>query len=146
MKELPSNQSGHKTVIAKLARVAGVAAVVLLLLSMYATEMTRLFVHELAPSPMPLPRHVDIRYSDRIVAIIGRGTPTGMANAVTLGYTIVVPKRFGAFSLPEQKRIITHELVHVEQRKKYWRFYLPLYGMLYVARGYSDHPFERGGV
>jgi hypothetical protein len=115
---------------------------VFLIITMYATELTRLFVADVAEAPMPLPHGVDIRYSDPLVAVIGKGTSTGKASAVTLGYTIVVREQFGSLPLAERKRIISHELVHVEQRRKYWRFYLPLYGILYLARGYSGHPFE----
>lgn len=127
-------------------KVAGVLIAVVLvvpaLISMYATELTRLLVYQTAPSPIPLPDGVDVRYSDAIVAVLGTRTPTGRANAITLGYAIVVPNRFDALPLSEQKRVILHELTHVEQRRKYWRFYLPVYGLLYVVRGYTDHPFE----
>jgi hypothetical protein len=129
----------------KFARIAFVIFVgAFFIVSMYATELTRLFVHQAAEPPMPLPRGVDIRYSDPLVKVIGRGTSTGQANAVTLGYTIIVRSQFSTLPLAERKRIISHELLHVQQRRKYWRFYLPLYGVLYLARGYSDHPFERG--
>jgi hypothetical protein len=137
----------QRDVIAKLKFARTVLLIVVaafLITSMYATELTRLFVHHVAEPPMPLPRGVDIRYSDPLVDIIGRGTSTGKATAVTLGYTIVVRSQFDSLSLTERKRVISHELMHVQQRRKYWRFYLPLYGVLYVARGYSNHPLERG--
>jgi hypothetical protein len=129
--------------VLKFSRIALIVLVTaFLLISMYATELTRLFAHRLADPPVQLPHGVDIRYSDPLVDLIGKGTPTGKATAVTLGYTIVVRSHFDSLPLTERQRVITHELIHVQQRRKYWRFYLPLYGVLYLARGYSSHPFE----
>jgi beta-lactamase regulating signal transducer with metallopeptidase domain len=123
--------------------VLGAMFVALIIVSMFATELTRVFVEREAEPPITLPHGVDIRYSDRLASLIGRGTPSGRATAVTLGYVIVVPTRFDRLSLPERARIIRHELVHVQQRRSYGRHYLPMYGLLYVVRGYTNHPFER---
>lgn len=68
-----------------LAIVAG-GFVALMVVSLYATELTRFFVDRTAAPPMDLPHGVDIRYSDRLVELIGKGTPGGVATAITLGY------------------------------------------------------------
>jgi hypothetical protein len=102
-----------------------------------------MFVSATAESPIALPAGVQIRSSDRLAAVLGRGTPTGRANAITLGDVIVVPTRFAFLSQPEREEVIRHELVHVQQRERYGRFYLIVYGVLYLMHGYSDHPFER---
>lgn len=123
--------------------VIGAVFAVLLLTSMYATELVRLSVSRTITPPVALPRGIDVRESDQLVALIGKGTPDGKAAAITLGYVIVVPADFTRMSTADQRRVIEHELVHVQQRDRYWRFYLPLYGALYLLRGYQDHPFER---
>jgi len=123
--------------------ITGAVFAVLLLTSMYATELVRLSVSQTITPPIALPRGVDLRESDRLVALIGKGTPDGKAAAITLGYVIIVPAGFTRMSTAEQRRVIEHELVHVQQRERYWRFYLPLYGAFYLLRGYQDHPFER---
>lgn len=115
----------------------------LLIASMFATELVRAFVSREATPPIALPDDVDILYSDRLVALIGKGTPQGRAAAITLGYVILVPTRFDRLTLSEQRRIIRHELMHVRQRRSYSRLYLPVYGLLYLIRGYTNHPFER---
>ena len=125
------------------AAAVGAAFVMLLCASMFATELTRAFVSRQVVPPLALPHGVDIRYSDRLAAALGRGTPSGRATAITLGHVIIVPTWYDALTLPEQRRVITHELVHVQQRVRYGRFYLPLYGVLYLLRGYADHPLER---
>ena len=117
--------------------------VALLVVSMFATELTRAFVSRQAPPPLALPQGVDIRYSDRLASVLGRGTPSGRATAITLGYVIIVPTRFDGLTLSQRRDVIVHELVHVQQRARYGRLYLPLYGLLYVMRGYVDHPLER---
>ena len=123
--------------------VVGATFVALLLLAMFATELTHAFISETAESPIALPQGVDIRYSDRLVSLIGKGTPSGRATAVTLGSVILVPRRFDALTAQAQSSLIRHELVHVQQRDRYGRFYLPVYVVLYVVHGYTDHPFER---
>jgi hypothetical protein len=120
----------------------GVVLVALLLASTYANELTRLFVRRVAESPLVLPSGVDIRYSNRLVAVIGAGA-AGTAQAVTLGHVIVVPTRYDRLSDRERSRLIRHELAHVQQRMKYGRFYLPLYGIQYIVNGYRNHPLER---
>lgn len=120
--------------------------VTMLLASMFADELTRGLPVRTAEPPLDLPHGVDIRYSDRLVAYIGRGTPSGRARAVTLGSVIIVPRRFDTMSPEAQRRVLRHELVHVQQRDRYGRFYLPLYGLLYVMHGYSEHPLERDAV
>ena len=121
----------------------GVALVALLLVSAYATELTRYFVHTVAESPLALPTNVDIRYSDRLVAMIGGGAAGGRAQAVTLGHVIVVPTQFEYLSERQRRRIIRHELAHVQQRTQYGRLYLPVYGFQYLLNGYWNHPLER---
>ena len=121
----------------------GVALVALLLASAYATELTRHFVPAVAESPLALPTNVDIRYSDRLVAFIGAGALGGRAQAVTLGHVIVVPTEFEYLSARQKRRIIRHELAHVQQRTQYGRLYLPVYGFQYLLNGYWDHPLER---
>ena len=120
----------------------GVALIALLLTSFYATELTRFFVHNIAESPLPLPTGVDIRYSNRLVRVIGGGA-AGRAQAVTLGHVIVVPTQFDLLPDRLRLRIIRHELAHVRQRTEYGRFYLPIYGFQYVLNGYWNHPLER---
>jgi hypothetical protein len=90
-----------------LAIVAG-GFVALMVVSLYATELTRFFVDRTAAPPMDLPHGVDIRYSDRPVELIGKGTPGGVATAITLGYVIVVPNSFGSLPLSDSRRIIRH--------------------------------------
>ena len=124
----------------------GVAATIfmaLLLLSMFAADLSRAFISETAESPIALPRGVDIRYSDRLVSLIGKGTPSGQATAVTLGSVILVARRFDGMTAQAQRSLIRHELVHVRQRDRYGRFYLSLYAVLYSVHGYTNHPFER---
>ena len=116
---------------------------VLLLLSMFATDLTRAFLSEVAEPPAALPHGVDIRYSDRLVSLIGRGTPSGQATAVTLGSVILMSRRFDGLTAQAQRNLIRHELVHVRQSDRYGRLYLPLYAVLYAVHGYSNHPFER---
>lgn len=128
------------------AVIACTALVLLLVVSMFATELTRVSVRTTVPSPVPLPHGVDIRQSDRLVAFLGKGTPTGQAAAITLGHVIVVPAAFVQLPVSVQQQIIEHELEHVRQRDRYWRFYLPFYGLLYLAHGYEDHPFEREAI
>jgi hypothetical protein len=125
------------------SRTFGVALVALLLVSAYATELTRYFVPAIAESPLALPTNVDIRYSDRLVAFIGAGALGGRAQAVTLGHVIVVPTEFEYLSARQKRRIIRHELVHVQQRTQYGRLYLPVYGFQYLLNGYWNHPLER---
>jgi hypothetical protein len=125
------------------SRLLGAALITLLLVSIYATELTRVFVHSIAESPLALPPGVDIRYSDRLVATIGLGAFGGRAQAVTLGHVIVVPTYFENLSDRDQRRIIRHELAHVQQRTEYGRFYLPVYGFHYLLNGYGNHPLER---
>ena len=127
----------------RVAAVAGLVFVALLVVSMFATELTRAFVSRQAEPPFALPPGVDIRYSDRLAGVLGRGTPTGRATAITLGHVIVVPTWFDALTLPQKREVIAHELIHVQQRIRYGRFYLPLYGVLYLLHGYADHPLER---
>jgi hypothetical protein len=110
---------------------------------MFATDLTRAFISETAAPPIALPHGVDIRYSDRLVSLIGKGTPSGHATAVTLGSVIMVPRRFDGLAAQAQSRLIRHELVHVQQSDRFGRFYLPLYAVLYAVHGYTNHPFER---
>ena len=130
------------TIRKRVALGLGATLVSLLITSMCATELTRAFARSKAEPPFPLPRSVDIRYSDALVGVIGKGTPTGRASAITLGYVIVVPASFRHLSLSARTRVIQHELVHVEQRRNHGRLYLPLYGLHYLLRGYTNHPFE----
>lgn len=127
-------------------RGAGAVLIVVLVVTMFAAEITRVFVSESAVPPVPLPGGVDIRYSDRLVAIIGQGTPSRRARAVTLGSLILVSRHFDGLSERERSHLIRHELVHVRQRDRYGPFYLPLYGALYLIHGYTDHPFEQEAV
>lgn len=126
-----------------IASIVTAAVLTMLLVSMFAVELTRMFVSQAAQPPLPMPGGVDIRYSDRLVAFIGNGTSTGHATAVTLGSVILVGKRFDGLTRGARCDVIRHELVHVQQRARYGRLYLPLYGLLYVLHGYADHPFER---
>ena len=116
---------------------------VLLLLSMFATDLTHAFISDMAEPPIALPHGVDMRYSDRLVSLIGKGTPSGEASAVTLGSVILVPRRFDALTVQARSSLIRHELVHVQQSDRHGRFYLPLYAVLYAVHGYTNHPFER---
>ena len=100
--------ASNQTVVRALkigSRMIGVTLVALLLVSAYATELTRYFVPGVAESPLALPTNVDIRYSDGLVGFIGAGALGGRAQAVTLGHVIVVPTQFEYLS---DRRGIAH--------------------------------------
>ena len=54
----------------------------------------------------------------------------------------MVPRAFDRLPPAAQLRLIRHELVHAEQRRRHGRLYLPLYAMPYLRHGYEDHPLE----
>lgn len=56
--------------------------------------------------------------------------------AITLGHVIV-------FSREPTDALWRHELVHVDQYRRFGLAFLPLYLMYYARHGYMAHPFER---
>jgi hypothetical protein len=56
--------------------------------------------------------------------------------AITLGHVIV-------FTREPTDGLWRHELVHVDQYRRYGLAFLPLYLRAYARHGYAAHPFER---
>jgi hypothetical protein len=56
--------------------------------------------------------------------------------AITFGHVIV-------FSREPTDALWRHEMVHVDQYRRYGLTFLPLYLWYYARHGYSEHPFER---
>lgn len=56
--------------------------------------------------------------------------------AITLGHVIV-------FSREPTDALWRHELVHVDQYRRYGLAFLPLYLRQYARHGYAAHPMER---
>jgi hypothetical protein len=129
-----------------------------LLVLLYADELVRAFTSRTIPAPVELPQGVEIRVAPRLTRIIG--APSGGASAITLGRTIIVPNLRLTKDRPDTRwawrlsgdtlllsraiwgEVIRHESVHVGQRERYGRWYLPLYVYWFVLRGYNGHPME----
>ena len=136
----------------------GLALCVLL----FADELVRATTHHTIPAPFELPAGVEIRLAPRLTRVIG--APSGGASAVTIGRTILVPNVRVLSGGREARRVMRttgdtlvvsravwehvmrHELVHVQQRERHGRWYLPLYVYWYIRRGYVAHPFELEAV
>ena len=56
--------------------------------------------------------------------------------AITFGHVIV-------FTREPTPKLWRHEMVHVDQYRRYGLAFLPLYLWLYARHGYAAHPFER---
>ena len=56
--------------------------------------------------------------------------------AITFGHVIV-------FTRDPTPTLWRHELVHVDQYRRYGLAFLPLYLWLYMRHGYAAHPLER---
>jgi len=59
--------------------------------------------------------------------------------AITFGHVIV-------FAIEPTPLLWRHELVHVEQYRRYGLAFLPLYLFLYARHGYRAHPLEQEAV
>jgi hypothetical protein len=147
----------------RLKRAVPAAAAALISASLcsllFADELVRATTTRTTPAPFDLPPGVEIRLAPRLTRIIG--APSGGASAVTVGRTILVPHmrvlaaaqearatmRMSGDTLilsrPLWDQVMSHEVVHVAQRERFGRWYLPIYVYWYIRRGYAAHPFER---
>jgi hypothetical protein len=128
------------------------------LVLLFADELVRFVAGPPIEPPIPLPPGAEIREAPRLTRIIG--APSGGAAAVTIGRTILIP-HLRLYERPSARRprllpgdtllvsaavwreVIEHERVHVLQRERHGRMYLPIYVFWYLRRGYMQHPFER---
>ncbi|MGH7467093.1 MAG: hypothetical protein ACRENP_03815 [Longimicrobiales bacterium] len=142
----------------KLLGLAALVVVLPLLVLLYADELVRAVTTATVPPPVALPKGVEIRVAPRLTRVIG--APSGGASAITLGRTIIVPNLRLVPDRPTARRawrhpgdtlflstaiwseVIRHERVHVSQRERYGRWYLPVYLYWFALRGYSAHPLE----
>lgn len=135
-----------------MALLAGTLLTALL----FADELVRMNGGRMVVSPVTLPANAQIREAPALVRAIG--SVVGGAAAVTVGRTILVPRLMvnsgigkGALIARDTlfahesawRGIIVHERVHVLQRERHGRWYLPLYLYWFARRGYREHPFER---
>ncbi len=155
-----SNRSAGGTRLKRLVLSGVLLAIAAPLLALlYADELVRASTSGTMPAPVDLPSGVEIRVAPRLTRIIGASS--GGASAVTIGRTIIVPLlrvqegQNGAergrywkagdtivISPALWREVVRHERVHVKQRERYGRWYLPLYVYWYVRRGYLHHPLE----
>ena len=102
------------------------------------SALARLTAGRPLPSPVPLPRGVDLRVSRLVTAIGGRVAGMGgPAAAVALGRVILLHP-----STDPSPRLIRHELAHVHQWERQ-RLSFPLrYITAHIRHGYAGNPYE----
>lgn len=106
---------------------------------LFPSPYARLFAQERLVPPIKLPDGVALRFFPRWLEwlLIGRA-------AMTLGTTILVRKAiWKAVSTQAFIDMLKHELVHVEQSRRYGVLYVPRYLVLFLLYGYKRHPMEQ---
>ena len=56
-------------------------------------------------------------------------------SAITFGHVVLSNRRL-------EGRLLAHELHHVRQYERLGPFYIPLYALIWLFKGYERHPFE----
>jgi hypothetical protein len=114
-----------------------------------ADELVRMIARTAVAAPITLPDGAEIRESAALVGLLGFGAATGQADAVTVGRTILIRPALRHGSAHDWSNLIRHESVHVHQRLRYGRLYLPryltAYAWLWLRHGraaHTYHPFE----
>lgn len=130
-------------------RVILIAPLLALGMLLFADELARTIARTRVPAPIALPGGAEIRESAVLVRLLGVGAFTGRADAVTTGRTILIRPGLSGHISSDWSNLIRHERVHVRQRLRYGRLYLPRYLAAYAwlwlrhGRGaHLYHPFE----
>ena len=72
-------------------------------------------------------------------------TDRGLANRILTrrGYVAITFGHVIVFTREPTPRLWRHEMVHVDQYRRYGLAFLPLYLWFYARHGYVAHPMER---